>query len=86
MCMTSPKARPMPAPILKTGMNDPDGTGMVDAIMEKTKVKRMKPARLTNTLEWSVLQCLKISTSWTVNSSLVHVKLVNSDVTCKQIF
>jgi len=32
--MNSPTSRPKPAPILKTGINMPEGTGIVEAIME----------------------------------------------------
>lgn len=35
-CMSSPTIRPNAAPVLNTGMKLPDGTGMVDAIMENT--------------------------------------------------
>lgn len=34
-CIASPTIRPKAAPILNTGMNIPDGTGTVDAIIEK---------------------------------------------------
>lgn len=34
-CIDSPMIRPKAAPILNTGINIPDGTGIVDAIMEK---------------------------------------------------
>lgn len=34
-CKASPTIRPNAAPILNTGINIPDGTGMVDAIIEK---------------------------------------------------
>lgn len=35
-CNASPTIRPRAAPILNTGINIPDGTGMVEAIIEKT--------------------------------------------------
>lgn len=34
-CMPSPTIRPRAAPILNTGIKIPDGTGIVDAIIEK---------------------------------------------------
>lgn len=34
-CNASPTIRPRAAPILNTGINIPDGTGIVDAIIEK---------------------------------------------------
>jgi hypothetical protein len=35
ICIISPKIRPIPAPILNTGMKLPEGTGIVEPIMEK---------------------------------------------------
>lgn len=38
-CMLSPTIRPRAAPILKTGINMPDGTGIVDATIENKNYK-----------------------------------------------
>lgn len=38
-CIPSPTILPSEAPILKTGIKIPDGTGMVDVIIEKKNCK-----------------------------------------------
>lgn len=39
-CILSPTIRPIAAPILKTGIKIPDGTGIVDAIIENMNCKK----------------------------------------------
>lgn len=39
MCISSPATLPSAAPILNTGIKLPLGTGIVDAIIEKTNCK-----------------------------------------------